>query len=243
MQPLIPFANSFLIFQLATIKVLYLPLFAFNITSNVFITPPSSNLFPILPSDVARLQGFLHSKVSQIRNFCCQNYWSARIFSISELRGVHKGACVATLLGTLLEVQDHTKVKFPVQDNSSLAVKRLSAGVPGPRSQVYKTIQNFMSRMWLPTLSYGNVFNFKNVFFCHFKGDKRIFNHLGDVDFNFLPHNIQSNIKVFINYFLQCLFSVILKNLYFRVFNLWIFVSLFLNHKFIFCLFRYWRPH
>ena len=38
-------------------------MFAFNITSNVFITPPSKNLFPILPSDVARLQGFLHSKV------------------------------------------------------------------------------------------------------------------------------------------------------------------------------------
>lgn len=42
-------------------------MFAFNITSNVFITPPSKNLFPILPSDVARLQGFLHSKVCILR--------------------------------------------------------------------------------------------------------------------------------------------------------------------------------
>jgi hypothetical protein len=31
-----------------------------------------------------------------------------------------------------------------------------------------------------------------------FQGDKRIFNHLGEVDFNFLPHNIQCNIKVII---------------------------------------------
>ena len=38
---------------------------------------------------------------------------------------LHKGAWVATLLGTLLGVQDYKKVKFPGRDNSFLAVKGL----------------------------------------------------------------------------------------------------------------------
>ena len=36
---------------------------------------------------------------------------------------LQKGAWVATLLGTLLGVQDYKKVKFPGRDNSPLAVK------------------------------------------------------------------------------------------------------------------------
>ena len=38
---------------------------------------------------------------------------------------LHKKAWVATLLGTLLGVQDYNKVKFPGRVNSSLAVKGL----------------------------------------------------------------------------------------------------------------------
>ena len=44
---------------------------------------------------------------------------------LSEGRVLHKEAWVTTLLGTLLEVQDHKKVNFPGRDNSSLAVMGL----------------------------------------------------------------------------------------------------------------------
>ena len=43
-----------------------------------------------------------------------------------EGRVLHRGAWVATLLGTLLGVQDYKKVKFPERDISSLAVKGLN---------------------------------------------------------------------------------------------------------------------
>ena len=43
-----------------------------------------------------------------------------------ESRVLRKGAWVAQLLGTLLGVRGLKKVKFPGQDNSSLAVKDFS---------------------------------------------------------------------------------------------------------------------
>ena len=56
------------------------------------------------------------------------NPLSARIFTDFELklledRVLHKGAWVATLLDTLLGVQDYKKVKFSGRDISSLAAK------------------------------------------------------------------------------------------------------------------------
>ena len=39
---------------------------------------------------------------------------------------LHKGALVATLLGTLLRIQDYKKVKTPGRDISSLAAKGYS---------------------------------------------------------------------------------------------------------------------
>ena len=62
-------------------------------------------------------------------SFCyLVNPLAARIFTdfglrLLEGRVLHKGAWVATLLGTLLGVQDYKKFKFPGRDNSSLAVK------------------------------------------------------------------------------------------------------------------------
>ena len=58
------------------------------------------------------------------------NPLSARIFTafglwLLEGRVPHKGARVATLLGTLLRVQDYKKVKFSERDISSLAAKGL----------------------------------------------------------------------------------------------------------------------
>ena len=55
---------------------------------------------------------------------------SARIltnFGLRLLEGtaLHKGACVATLLGTLLGVQDFKKVKFLGRDISFLVAKGL----------------------------------------------------------------------------------------------------------------------
>ena len=45
-----------------------------------------------------------------------------------ERVALHRGAWVATLIGTLLGVQDYKKVKFPGRDNLSLAVKGLLKG-------------------------------------------------------------------------------------------------------------------
>ena len=58
------------------------------------------------------------------------NPLSARIFTdfwlkLLEGRVLHKGAWVATLLSTLLGVQDYKRVKFPGRDISSLAAKGL----------------------------------------------------------------------------------------------------------------------
>ena len=47
------------------------------------------------------------------------------LWSLLEGRVLHKGAWIATLLGTLLGVQDYKKVRFPGRDISSLAVKGL----------------------------------------------------------------------------------------------------------------------
>eukprot|EP00794_Sanderia_malayensis_P016691 gene16691-18385_t len=46
----------------ATADVRHIPLFHAQVLSDFFITPPYNDLFPLLPSDVARLQAFLHSK-------------------------------------------------------------------------------------------------------------------------------------------------------------------------------------
>ena len=58
------------------------------------------------------------------------NPLSARIFTDFGLRSLegrvlHKEAWVATLLATLLRVQDYKKVKFPGRDILSLAAKGL----------------------------------------------------------------------------------------------------------------------
>ena len=47
------------------------------------------------------------------------------LFRLLEGRVIHNGAWVATLLGTLLGVQDYKKVTFPGRDISSLAAKGL----------------------------------------------------------------------------------------------------------------------
>ena len=59
--------------------------------------------------------------VSIFTIFKCQDfYWFWTYFWILEDRVLHKGAWVATLLGTLFGVQDYKKVKFPVRDTSFL---------------------------------------------------------------------------------------------------------------------------
>jgi len=48
--------------EFASVAIEYIPLVAINITSKLFIMPTHNNFFPVLPSDVARLQAFLHSQ-------------------------------------------------------------------------------------------------------------------------------------------------------------------------------------
>ena len=58
---------------------------------------------------------------------------------------LHKGAWVATLLGTLLGVQDYKKVEIPGRDISSLAVKGLKpidvGTKPCPRLKAPKIVR------------------------------------------------------------------------------------------------------
>lgn len=50
-------------FQFATADVRHLPMCHAYILPDLFVMPVHSDIFTILPSDVSRLQGFLHSKV------------------------------------------------------------------------------------------------------------------------------------------------------------------------------------
>ena len=50
-------------FQFATASVRHLPLCYAHILPDLIVTPVHNSIFTILPSDVARLQGFLRSKV------------------------------------------------------------------------------------------------------------------------------------------------------------------------------------
>ena len=75
----------------------------------------------------------IHWKICILYNmsFVIFNPSSARIFidiglRLLEGRVLHKGAWVATLLGTLHGVHDYKKVKFQGRDISSLAAKGLN---------------------------------------------------------------------------------------------------------------------
>lgn len=56
--------DLFVPFQYATVDIHHVPLFAAQVCPGLFITPPYSSLFPLLPSDVPRLQKFLRGVVS-----------------------------------------------------------------------------------------------------------------------------------------------------------------------------------
>ncbi|XP_047125491.1 sec1 family domain-containing protein 2 isoform X1 [Hydra vulgaris] len=48
--------------ELSSVLVVHIPLFGINVSENLFITTSHSKLFPVLPSDVARLQAFLYTQ-------------------------------------------------------------------------------------------------------------------------------------------------------------------------------------
>ena len=52
--------------QYATVDVHYVPLFAAVVCPGLFISPVFSSFFPLLPSDVPRLQKFLRSTVIKL---------------------------------------------------------------------------------------------------------------------------------------------------------------------------------
>ena len=65
------------------------------------------------------------------------------LWSLLEGRVLHKGAWIATLLGTLLGVQDYKKVRFPGRDISSLAVKGLNKSHESQRRKIINAIYYF----------------------------------------------------------------------------------------------------
>ena len=62
------------------------------------------------------------------------------IWTLLEGRVLHKGAWVATLLRTLLGVQDYKKVKFQGRDISSLVFNGLNILPVDAAIQVYKLL-------------------------------------------------------------------------------------------------------
>ncbi|KAK3707203.1 hypothetical protein QZH41_019565 [Actinostola sp. cb2023] len=115
----------------STVDIHHVPLFASQICPGLFFTPAFSTFFPILPSDISRLQGFLRSTGDKSRVF---NFLSDIEMSVLPHNLQVKIKMFAASLSSMFELMDVNEDCYGMGYLSKLVASEL-ANMPSARGR------------------------------------------------------------------------------------------------------------